>query len=95
MTPRPTTLNSMTHFALTEDQMEVMDAEDPEALMDALQSTPADPTSNRTTSAVESGLLLPLTELRQMMEGEHPPEEMTEEEAEQARYEQEQRDARS
>jgi len=95
MTPRPTTLNSMTHFALTEDQMEVMDAEDPEALMDALQSTPADPTSNRTTSAVESGLLLPLTELRQMMEGEPPPEEMTEEEAEQARYEQEQRDARS
>jgi len=79
MTPRPTTLNSMTHFALTEDQMEVMEAEDPEALMDALQSTPADPTSNRTTSAVESGLLLPLTELRQMMEGEPPPEEMTEE----------------
>ena len=96
MTTRPTTLNSMTHYALTEDQEEVMAAEDDgEALMDALSSTPADPTSNRVSSAVESGLLIPLTELRQMMEGEPPPEEMTEEEAEQARYEQEQRDGRS
>jgi len=91
----------MTHFALTEDQMEVMDAEDPEALMDALQSTPADPTSNRTTSAVESGLLLPRDLLEQMTEPAQSPEdeEVRRQEEEQRQQEQlqdqeEQTDAR-
>lgn len=95
MTTRPTTLNSMTHYALTEEQEEVMDAEDDGgALMDALQSTPADPTANRVSSAVESGLLIPIGELQRMMEGDPPPD-MTEEEAEAARhYEEEQRDGR-
>ena len=93
MTTRPTTLNSMTHYALTEDQEEVMAAEDDgEALMDALSSTPSDPTSNRTTSAVESGLLIPLAELRQMMGGPPSPdeEEMRRQEEEQRQQEQQQ-----
>ena len=86
MTQRPTTLNSMTHYALTEEQAEVLDQEDSEQpLREALQSTPSDPANTRTRSAIESGLLLPQIEMDRLM-GRRPSEE---EERDQQRRQQE------
>jgi len=86
MAQRPTTLNSMTHYALTEEQDEVMEQEDAEtSLREALQRTPSDPSNTRTWSAVESGLLVPQIEMDRLM-GRRPSEE---EERDQQRRQQE------
>jgi len=77
MVERPTTLNSMTHYALTEDQEGVMEEgaegeEAGEALRHALQSTPSNPYDTRIASAMQSGLLLPEADLRRLLGGVEP-----------------------
>lgn len=90
MAQRPTTLNSMTHYSLTEDQQDVMEQDDVEmALREALQSTPADPAATRTGAAIQSGLLLPEAELRRLME---EPEPETKAEDQQQQDQQQQND---
>jgi len=54
----PTTLNSMTHYALTEGQEEVLDQEDNgEALRKALRETGAEEVKSRFQAAVDAGLI--------------------------------------
>jgi len=58
----------MTHYSLTEEQMGMFDPTPPDpegevdaenALLEALQSTPADPSDTRMKHAILSGLLVP------------------------------------
>jgi len=53
----PTTLNSMTHYALTEGQEEVLESGDGEALREALRSTASEEVKSRFQAAVDAGLI--------------------------------------
>jgi hypothetical protein len=101
---RPTTLNSMTHYALTEEQADIMavgvegegqetEGEEgamEEALVKALQSTPSNPADTRVASAIGSGLLVPEL-LPSRVEQERLQREGSEEEQEQMRRDEEER----
>jgi len=52
----PTTLNSMTHYALTESQGEVLDDESGDALRKALRETASEEVKSRFQAAVDAGL---------------------------------------
>ena len=75
--PRPTTLNSLTHYALTEDQQEVME-QGRDALRDVLAKTNTDPKDTRIVQAVSAGVLLPESVIRQETEPA-PPDPKSEE----------------
>jgi len=66
----PTTLNSMTHYALTESQEAVLDDESGEELRKALRETASEEVKNRFQAAIDAGLR-PDNALPQP--GEQPP----------------------
>ena len=53
----PTTLNSMTHYALTESQEAVLDDESGEELRKALRETASEEVKSRFQAAVDAGLI--------------------------------------
>jgi len=68
----PTTLNSMTHYALTEGQEAVLDDESGDELRKALRETASEEVKNRFQAAIDAGLR-PDNALPQP--GEQPPPE--------------------